>query len=123
MHYNNLLLQTCKFSKPIYIGNAVILLKGDWVADGSKDISSVLYRKVPPKRASSAGTLFRSLGEKMNGMANALGLLLKGRNVVVWSDDGVMQGKAYCRESEVADYIRSMMKFSNSRLQVVIQKE
>ncbi len=101
----------------------VILLKGDWVADGSKDISSVLYRKVPPTVASSAGTLFRSLGEKMNGMANALGLLLKGRNVVVWSDDGVMQGKAHCRESEVADYIRSMMKFSNSRLQVVIQKE
>ena len=59
----------------------------------------------------------------MDGMASALGLLLKGRNVVVWSDDGVVQGKAYCKEGEVADYIRSMMKFSNGRLQVVIQKK
>ena len=93
------------------------------MADGSRHISLVPYREVSPTIASSARPLLRLLGEKMSGMANALGLLWKGRNMVVWSNDGVMQGKAYRRESEVADYIRQMLKVSSSRLQVVIEKE
>lgn len=60
----------------------------------------------------------------MNNMIRNLHSLLIGkRNIVVWSDDGVIQGKAYCREREVASYIRDILKLSNGRLQVVIEKE
>ena len=44
------------------------------------------------------------------------------KEVVVWTYDGIIQGRAYRKEREVADYINDMLKLSPGRLQVVIEK-
>ncbi|MDE1856797.1 MAG: hypothetical protein KGH98_01795 [Candidatus Micrarchaeota archaeon] len=33
----------------------------------------------------------------------------KDRNVVVYTDNGVVQGKARCKESQIGEHIRSLM--------------
>ena len=58
----------------------------------------------------------------MDRMASALSLLWRGRNVVVWSDDGVMQGKAYCKENEVGGYISEMMHLSKGNIRISIER-
>jgi len=60
------------------------------------------------------------LGDAMNRIIDSL---LGNRQVVVWTDDGVMQGKKYCREREVSGYVRDLMRISNGTLNVVITKE
>ncbi len=55
-------------------------------------------------------------------MSNIIRSLLGSEKVVVWSNDGIVQGKAYCKESEIANYIREMLKCSNGKLSVVIEK-
>ncbi len=56
----------------------------------------------------------------MNRISELLGLAEK--EVVVWTYDGIIQGRAYRKESEVAEYIDTIFKNSSGRLQVVIQK-
>ena len=58
-----------------------------------------------------------------NIMENLVGLLGGSRNLVVWSNDGVMQGKAYCKENEVASYLKEMLKLSNGKLHVLIEMD
>ncbi len=55
-------------------------------------------------------------------MNNIIRNLFGGGDVVVWSNDGIVQGKAYCKENEIANYIREMLKYSNGKLSVVIEK-
>ncbi|MCL5430230.1 MAG: hypothetical protein M1504_01990 [Candidatus Marsarchaeota archaeon] len=43
--------------------------------------------------------------------------------LIVYSNNGIMQGKAYCKKEDVAEYIKSIMVFPTERLCVVIQKE
>ena len=64
-------------------------------------------------------------GERMNNILMNVRDLLNGnsRKVTVWSDNGVVQGKAHCRQREVAGYIDRMLKLSNGTLKVVIAKE
>lgn len=61
------------------------------------------------------------LGGLMNRIANGiLGILHGDRKVIVLSDNGIIKGKVYCRESRVADYIKDMQKISRSEVKFTI---
>ncbi|MCL5429866.1 MAG: hypothetical protein M1504_00115 [Candidatus Marsarchaeota archaeon] len=45
------------------------------------------------------------------------------KKLIVWTDDGIMKGKAYCKKEDIAKYLEDVMIFPTNRLRVVIQKE
>ena len=99
---------------------------GEAVRDGrANDYASFNERSShPTKLSGNAASPLRLLGGKMSGiMENVLDLIDSNREVIVWSNDGIIEGRARCNEREVGGYIRSMLKNSNGRLRVVIEQQ
>ena len=43
------------------------------------------------------------------------------RSVVLYSDNGIMQGKQHCKESELAQHIRELMWKCTNRVKIVVE--
>ena len=50
-----------------------------------------------------------------------MGSYERDRDVVLYSDNGIMQGKQYCKESELAREIRSLMWTCTNRVRIVVE--
>lgn len=44
------------------------------------------------------------------------------REVAVWSDDGIVRGRAYCKERDVSAYIKEVLEIAGNKVQIVIER-